>query len=278
MKKIKTILTNRHHLLYMIVALILIIAAIILISILAHRTVNIDTSYGGLSEEKGFPMSELDMDNMFYDEYDFRSYDDDHWESRRGIDVSEHQGSIDWESVRDCGVEFAIIRLGFSSYSDGRIHMDTWYEHNINAARDAGIDVGVYFFSQATTVEEAVAEAKYVLEHVPSKLQMPIAFDMEPVTDADRIAGLTMREKTEIADAFCSVIEKNGYKSIIYGNPSWIYNSYNLSLLPGRDLWLAHYTFWSGFPYEYAIWQYSSEGTLDGISTSVDLNMQLVRK
>jgi len=278
MKKIKRIFTSRYHLIYMIVALALVICVIVALAMLTERSVRIDTSYTGLSEEKGYPMSTLDIDNMFYDEYDFRSYEDENYTSRRGIDVSEHQGYIDWERVKECGVEFAIIRLGFSSYDDGSLHMDTWYEDNIAMARDAGIDVGVYFFSQATTVEEAVNEAKFVLEHVPSKLEMPIAFDMEPVTEADRIAGLGMREKTEIADAFCSVIEKNGYQSIIYGNPTWIYTSCNLSLLTGRSLWLAHYTFWSGFPYEYAIWQYSSEGTLDGISTSVDLNMQLVRK
>ena len=278
MKKNRRIALNKFHIIYMLVALALVICAIIAISVLLDRTTRIDTEYTGLSEEKGFPMAQLNVDNMFYDEYNFRSYEDEHYKSRRGIDVSEHQGYIDWEKVKNSGVQFAFIRLGFSSYDDGSLHMDTWYEDNISRARDAGIDVGVYFFSQATTVEEAIEEARFVIEHLPSKLEMPVAFDMEPVTDHDRIAVLGMREKTEIADAFCSVIEKNGYKSIIYGNPTWIYSGLNLSLLPGRELWLAHYTFWSGFPYEYAIWQYSSEGTLEGISTSVDLNMQLVRK
>ncbi|MCR4667965.1 MAG: glycoside hydrolase family 25 protein [Clostridia bacterium] len=278
MKKNKRIALNKFHIIYMLVALALVICAIIAISLLLDRTTRIDTEYTGLKEEKGFPMAQLNVDNMFYDEYNFRSYEDEHYKSRRGIDVSEHQGYIDWEKVKDSGVQFAFIRLGFSSYDDGSLHMDTWYEDNISRARDAGIDVGVYFFSQATTVEEAIEEARFVIEHLPSKLEMPVAFDMEPVTDHDRIAVLGMREKTEIADAFCSVIEKNGYKSIIYGNPTWIYSGLNLSLLSGRELWLAHYTFWSGFPYEYAIWQYSSEGTLEGISTSVDLNMQLVRK
>ncbi|MBR3053940.1 MAG: glycoside hydrolase family 25 protein [Firmicutes bacterium] len=278
MKKNRRIVLNKFHIIYMLVALALVICAIIAVSVLLDRTTRIDTEYTGLSEEKGFPMAQLNVDNMFYDEYNFRSYEDEHYKSRRGIDVSEHQGYIDWEKVKDSGVQFAFIRLGFSSYDDGSLHMDTWYEDNISRARDAGIDVGVYFFSQATTVEEAIEEARFVIEHLPSKLEMPVAFDMEPVTDHDRIAVLGMREKTEIADAFCSVIEKNGYKSIIYGNPTWIYSGLNLSLLPGRELWLAHYTFWSGFPYEYAIWQYSSEGTLEGISTSVDLNMQLVRK
>ena len=237
--------------------------------------------YEGLPEEAGYENLDIDINLLSRDEYNFLSYSDDKYETRRGIDVSEHQASIDWEKVSESGVEFAIIRLGYTGNDTGTKYLDVEFEENVKGAARNGIDVGVYYFSQAITVEEAIEEAKFVCEHLRGKdIKMPVAFDMEPLTgtESDRISGLSMREITEIADAFCTVVEKHGYDTLIYGNPTWIYSHFNLSLLTHRKIWLAHYNHATKFPYKYVIWQYSDSGTIEGISTGVDLNIQFIEK
>ena len=127
-------------------------------------------------------MQEYDDDAYFYDKYGLLNYEDEKIKSSQGIDVSEYQGDIDWKSVSEAGVEFAMVRVGYSSYVDGTIQEDGNAEANINGASDNSISVGVYFFSQATTVDEAIEEAKYVLSVIKHKdITMPVAFDMEPV-------------------------------------------------------------------------------------------------
>lgn len=260
---------------------IFILILIIVISVAYKMIEDARNIYDGLGPEKGFPMSEIDTGLFIRDEQGFLSYDDGKIKSVMGVDVSEYQGEIDWERVKEEGIEFAIIRLGYSSTTDGKIHMDDYYQSNIKNAKAAGIKVGVYFFSQAITVDEAMEEAKYVCKEIRGKgITMPVIFDMEPVAhvEENRISDLTMYEKTEIADAFCSVIEKHGYTPLIYGNPSWIYSSINLSLVTHRDIWLAHYAEVSPFPYRYVMWQYTDSGTVDGINTLCDLDIWFIEK
>ncbi len=230
--------------------------------------------YTGLEDPEDYPLSELDMNCVYRNDDGFRVYDDGKVRGIPGIDVSEYQKSIDWERVREAGAEFAIIRLGYSSASDGSLHLDARYEENIKGAADAGIKTGVYFFSQAVNTEEAVKEAEFVAKNLRGyDITGPVAFDMEPVGEGDRIEVLTAEDKTEIADAFCRAIESFGYPSMIYGNPSWISNHLNLSYLSDHSIWLAHYTWATDYPYKFVMWQYSSEGKVDGIEGNVDLNM-----
>lgn len=230
--------------------------------------------YTGLGNPEDYPLSELDMDCIYRNDDGFRVYDDGNIKGIPGIDVSEYQNSIDWEKVKAAGAEFAVIRLGYSSASDGSLHLDSRYEENIRGALDAGLKVGVYFFSQAITTDEAVREAEFVAKNLRGyDITGPVAFDMEPVGEGDRIENLTAEDKTEIADAFCRAIESYEYTSMIYGNPSWISNHLNLSYLADHSIWLAHYTWATDYPYKFAMWQYSSEGKVDGIEGNVDLNI-----
>ena len=230
-------------------------------------------------EDVEYPLTDLKDDAFFVDKYSFRSYDDGVIKSRRGIDVSEHQGEINWAMVKEAGVEFAYIRIGYRTYDQGNIKDDYYFKYNIENAKANGIDVGVYFFSQAIDVDEAKEEAKYVVKKLKSyDLDLPVAFDMEEVTGfMDRIYWMSKEEVTEVTDAFCQVIEKNGYDSIIYTNPSWTHRKLDLLKLASRKLWLANYTEHTTFPYKFDFWQYSETGRVDGINANVDLNIMFIR-
>ena len=195
--------------------------------------------------------------------------------SRTGIDVSSHQQQINWSSVAQDGISFAYIRLGYRGSSEGTLHVDDFFAQNLSGAKNAGIDVGVYFFSQAITEDEAREEARFVLKQLDgTSLDYPIAFDMEPSPEGGgRADALTREEATAIANAFCDEIQKNGYRAIIYGN-SYDLSKYDLSALTGR-IWLAQYDGKPDGSISFVMWQYTPKGTVAGISGSVDLNLDL---
>ncbi len=278
-KKQKSAFINAIKNIYVLVFAVVLIATTVIISNMIS-TYRLRHSYNGLSEERGYPVSDYNAEDFYRDEYNFLNYNDPRYDCLRGIDVSEYQSEIDWQAAKESGVQFAVIRLGFSSYDDGSLHLDKYFEENIQGAKRAGLRVGVYFFSQAINTDEAIEEASFVLKNISGKgIDMPVAFDMEEVTESDdRIKDLTMLQKTEIADAFCTIIKNNGYNPVIYGNPSWIYESYNLSLLSQHSLWLAHYTDMTGFPYEYIMWQYSSTGNVGGVGTPCDLDIYFEKR
>lgn len=193
----------------------------------------------------------------------------------KGIDVSKYQGNIDWEKVKNDGVDYAIIRLGRRGYSEGSIALDEKYKTNIENATKAGIPVGVYFFSQAINVDEALEEAEFVLENVKDyDITFPIVFDCEEIaTDEARTDNLTADEMTDITIAFCEKIKEAGYTPMIYGNIKWFMVHLNLSKLEGYDKWFAQYYNSPFFPYAFQMWQYSSTGEIDGIEGGVDVNL-----
>lgn len=195
--------------------------------------------------------------------------------SRTGIDVSSHQQQINWSSVAQDSISFAYIRLGYRGSSEGTLHVDDFFTQNLSGAKNAGIDVGVYFFSQAITRDEAREEARFVLKQLDgASLDYPIAFDMEPSPEGGgRADALTREEATAIANAFCDEIQKNGYRAIIYGN-SYDLSKYDLSALTGR-IWLAQYDGKPDGSISFVMWQYTPKGTVAGISGSVDLNLDL---
>lgn len=238
------------------------------------------SAYSGLGAQADIPANAYEYAlSLTYDEEGWLHYEDEKYISLQGIDVSAYQKEIDWKKVKEAGAEFAMIRLGYRGYLDGSLQMDSYYEANISGAHSAGIKVGVYFVSQATSVEEAVEEAKFVLKQIRGKhVTCPVAFDMEPVAEGEKIATLTSEERTVIADAFCDIIEKNGYTPVIYGNPTWFTNYVDISYLTERNFWLAHYTYQTDYPYAHVMWQYTEKGKIDGIEGYVDLNLWMVEK
>lgn len=199
-----------------------------------------------------------------------------------GIDVSSFQGDIDWQAVKEAGIDFAIIRLGLRGMSAGLIYIDDYFYSNIEGASAAGIDVGVYFFSQALTSDEAIEEANYVLDILDGRqLQYPVFFDWEPGTDPeDRTNAIySSPEINEYAVAFCKVIEEAGYKSGIYFNSFQGYFQYDFALFERQTLWLAEYNkAYPRFYYDFDMWQYSCTGTVPGIEHPVDINIHIPEK
>lgn len=234
-------------------------------------------NYDGLGLRQTIPENPYDM-SYVYEKNGFLHYDDGTYQSITGIDVSVYQKKIDWEKVKAAGVDFAMIRLGYRSYDEeGDLALDSRFKENLREAKRAGLDVGVYFFSQAKTTEEAIKEARFVVRHIRGRgVTYPVVFDMEPIDGADRITGLDTEEKTQIADAFCQVIDRNGYTPMIYGNPQWLKKHVKLEYLTKYDTWLAHYADGTDYPYRFRMWQYSQSGKVDGIKGHVDLNMYFI--
>ena len=204
---------------------------------------------------------------------------DDQVKSRLGIDVSESQHVIDWASVASDGIDFAMIRLGYRGSTEGGLYLDEQYWTNLDGARDAGLDCGVYFFSQAVNVEEAEEEADYVLERLNgAPLECPIGFDSEALAvglESSRTEDLTNDEMAAIAEAFCNRVGEAGYRSIVYGN-AFDLSRYSRTTLEQTPIWWAEYdTPVPSASIDFELWQYSHTGTVAGIETSVDMNIDL---
>lgn len=190
-----------------------------------------------------------------------------------GIDVSSYQGNIDWAQVKNAGVEFVMIRVGFRGYGSGVLVEDSRFRQYAAGATAAGLKVGVYFFSQAVTPLEAVEEASMVLELIRGyNIRYPVAFDTEYVGNGARADKLSASQRTQIAVAFCETIRNAGYTPMVYASKSWLLNNLHLSQLSNYKIWLAHYTTQTDYPYRYDIWQYTGSGKIPGISVAVDIN------
>lgn len=195
--------------------------------------------------------------------------------SHMGIDVSKYQGRIDWEKVAAEGVEFVFLRLGLRGYESGKLVEDETFAANIKGALENNIKVGVYFFSQAITEEEAVEEANFVLERIaPYKIECPVVFDVEKVgSSTARMNQLTPQERTNVTIAFLDAIEAAGYKSMFYHNMETALLLLELDRLKDYDRWFAYYGEDLYYPYDYGVWQYSEKGRVNGIGGEVDMNI-----
>ncbi|MDR2196644.1 MAG: glycoside hydrolase family 25 protein [Coriobacteriales bacterium] len=232
---------------------------------------------GGLGFEPAY-QSPYDPQNLIEENGRFSYAQDGQVVSRTGIDVSAYQGSIDWEAVAADGIDFAILRLGHRGYTEGSIYLDERFEENLRGAEAAGVPVGVYFFSQAITEQEAIEEARFVLETLDGReLAYPVVYDFEPVSDVSgRANGLNARQLTKNASAFCTTIEEGGYPAMLYGNARDI-SHYYLDLLEGYDIWFAEYG--TRFPtgkFDFTIWQYTNAGSVAGISGNVDMDLEFM--
>lgn len=224
------------------------------------------------------PKHEYDFTKLVCQSDRMKYFEDGKQTSFEGIDLSEVQDYVDFAAVKKSGIDFVMLRAGARGYSTGQLIQDEYFADNLKRATDAGLDIGVYFFSQAVTKQEAVEEADMVLESLGEyRISYPVAYDMERVAyDGSRTDTLSKSERTEIALAFMKRIEDAGYKALLYGNKEWLIRQVELSKLTAYDVWLSQEEDIPDYPYAFTMWQYSRSGTVDGVSGYVDLNISFV--
>ncbi len=205
-------------------------------------------------------------------------YSDGKQISYLGVDLSKYQSKVDFAAIQNEGIDFCILRVGSRGYETGVIQEDEKFEEFITGAEAVGMPVGLYFFSQAVTVAEAVEEANFVISKIGEhKITYPIAYDMEFIAnDNSRIETLTKAEKTDIALAFLQRIEEAGYTGMVYGNKEWLLKRVELHRFEDYDVWLAQEDDIPDYPYVYSMWQYTKQGEVYGIEGYVDLNISFI--
>ena len=189
--------------------------------------------------------------------------------------MSKYQGSVNFSKVKKAGFDFVMLRAGARGYGSGKIIEDSFFDENLIEASNAGLQIGIYFYSQAISKEEAEEEANFVLSQIgTTTITYPIVFDMEEVMgDTYRTQSLTKEKRTEIAAAFLNVIKTAGYTPMLYGTKEWLLEKYQLATLTSTDIWLAQYETQPDYPYAFNMWQYTQDGTVPGISGKVDINL-----
>ena len=189
--------------------------------------------------------------------------------SKKGIDVSEFQGKIDWEKVKNAGIEFAILRCGYGM--DFSNQDDVEYERNANECERLGIPYGVYLMSYANTVEKARSEAKHVLRLIEGrKISLGVWHDIE---DNGTSGAINKETLTNIINTFCNTIKNAGYKVGVYANLNWLENKIEKTIKDNYDIWVAQYYSKCEYEGKYIMWQHTSSGKVNGISTNVDMNI-----
>lgn len=203
-----------------------------------------------------------------------------------GIDVSYYQGeSIDWDAIKDDGIDFVMIRCAYRGSESGELEIDKNYKENMDNAIKSDLMVGAYIYSQAITEEEAMEEANFLLALVEDKkITMPLVIDYEIYEDgrldkAIQNKDLNKNTITDICLAFCKVIENNGYESMVYGNRNFLIKSHDTNRLEKETtIWMANYTNQTNYGGDYSIWQYTSLGLVPGINGNVDKNFWYIDK
>lgn len=199
--------------------------------------------------------------------------------SRLGVELSEDSGKVDFEALRDSGIDFVMLKVGGRGYGTGLISLDKNFADNIDAAQKAGLEIGVYFCSQAVTVTEAVEEAKFVTDNLISyQITYPVAFRMESITtDNARTDILDAQQKTEIVEAFLSDVERAGYETILYGDKGWLLTEILSSeLLKDHDVWLTDQNPIPDYPYQFKMWEYAAGTAVSGVEKEVNYTISFV--
>lgn len=197
-----------------------------------------------------------------------------------GVDISKHTGEVYFPSLKAAGVDYVMIRLGSRGYSTGQISLDENFKENIEGAIEAQLDVGIYFYSQAISQDEAVQEANFVIQNLQpyrANIKYPVAFNMGFVSNDDsRIEGLSRDDKTAVTLSFLEAVRAAGYVPMIYGDKEWLIKEVDLTKLQDYDVWLSQEEEIPDYPYRYAMWQYNTDGVLNGIDGGADLNICFV--
>ena len=225
--------------------------------------------------------NQYEWDKYLKNENGILKYEDNNYTTKFGIDISEHQNNIDWKKVKESGVEFAILRLGYRGYGKtGKIILDKTFEQNYKEAQENGIEIGVYFFSQAISSDEIKEEADFVLSNLKGKnITYPVVFDLEKIkNDEARTDNLTEEDITNMTLQFCNIITENNYNPCIYANAKTFTTKMKLELFNDYNKWYADYQEKPIYPYDFDIWQYSETGKIDGIEGNVDLDVCFIKK
>ena len=197
--------------------------------------------------------------------------------TRRGVDVSQYQEEVDWQQVLESGFDFAFIRIGYRGNTTGELYADELAQQHLAGAREAGLDVGVYFYSQAITEEEAAEEAQWCLDFLGStELDLPVVYDWEWVGENVRTANMDRRTLTRCAQTFCGIIDAAGYRSMLYFNSHMSRDLLDLKTLRNLPFWFAQYRDAMDFEYKVDFWQYTETGTVPGIEGKVDINLMFL--
>jgi len=253
------------------------------------RSREVDPHAGQVCINDGFgmvwitPLEGVDVNPFGDNDFERRdgviTYTGDEFDVRRGVDVSEHQHDIDWYQVAQSGVDFAFIRVGYRGYTRGGLVEDAYFKANIEGALANGIDVGVYIYSQAINVQEALEEAQFVMERIaPYNITLPVVFDWEIDNDEARTAKLENDILNQCAIAFCESVKQAGYEPCVYFNRSFGYYRFDLSVLDDYAFWVSVPGEFPDFYYAGEFWQYSFTEYVPGISTECDMNMWFVPK
>lgn len=189
----------------------------------------------------------------------------------KGIDVSEHQENIDWQKVKDAGVEFVMIRVGFQGYTEGQFHPDNLAQTHYNGAKAAGLKVGAYIFSQAISAEEGKKNAEYLLEQTKDwEIDLYLAINWEDT--GNRTTSVDARCLTDITKAFCQTVAQAGKKPIVYFSTDLAKNRMYLEELKDYPFWLSQYTAEMDFSHPVTMWQFTNTGRIPGINVDVDID------
>ena len=275
----------RRALVWTLVCALLLTGAVLAVSALrrylAARQLRQEAADAGIWKYSAdIPRSPYLHDGFSVDEAGRVHYEDDTFYAETGIDVSVHQGEIDWSAAAADGISFAIVQAGYRGYQDGGLGEDTTFRTNLAGAQAAGLETGVYFFSQAVNTQEAEEEAAYVLSLLQGMtIDLPVFYDWEPVdAESARTQGVDGETVTACAKAFCTAVEAGGYEAGVYFSQNLVYTTVELAELLEYPLWMAQYAQEPDFFYDFAWWQYTDSGTVAGISAPVDLDLRFVRK
>lgn len=221
--------------------------------------------------------NDYDFTNLVNQAGKYKYFEEDKCISAFGVDISKDQGYVDFNKLKKAGADFVMIRVGQRGYQSGTISEDDYFKDSLKRATDAGLNVGVYFLSQAITEDEAKEEADYVLERIEGySLVYPIAFVMQYAEkDSARVETVSRNDKSMIARAFLNKVKAAGYKTMLYGDKTWLIRYVDLSkLINDYDIWLSQPDeVIPDYPYKFAMWQYNKSGTIDGISGTVNFNI-----
>lgn len=191
--------------------------------------------------------------------------------TKMGIDVSQWQGNIDWQKVKDAGAEFAIIRIGYQKDYDAGYAIDPYFVQNITGAKEAGLDIGIYFYSYAKTVEEGEEQANWVADNLKEyDINLPISFDWESWNSFVK-CNMSFYDINKIARTFVKTLENRGYKGSLYGSKNYLQRVWYEDRF--ENIWLAHYTKETDYDKKYYLWQFCNTGRIDGINGDVDIDV-----
>lgn len=197
--------------------------------------------------------------------------------TRRGVDVSQYQQEVDWQQVYAAGFDFAFVRIGYRGNTTGDIYADELARQHLADAKAAGLDVGVYFYSQATSPDEAAEEASWCLSFLEgTSLELPVVYDWEWVGSGARTASMDRQTLTECARTFCQAIEEGGYRSMLYFNSHVSQDLLDLQALQSYPFWFAQYRDAMDYEYKVDVWQYTETGTVPGIKGKVDIDLMFL--